>query len=195
MQGTISGIDGVTGSLTIQQDLNVGTITITRVEIADLQLLPNVAAAQQNAASSSSGGNNDGRQRNDRYGSNTGVQDPAVVSYASATSAGHSKVASHSPEPKQKSPPTAPAAMQALLSDRGGPGARKGAKGQAKINRTRTPDVIVHGGKGKSGRTLEEGGSDLEEDFDFDKALKTFDKKKVWEEIKVCGRDMNAMTI
>ncbi|PWN36803.1 uncharacterized protein FA14DRAFT_159161 [Meira miltonrushii] len=162
LQGKIVHIDGNTGSLSIEQDGTGARLTITRGDIADLRILNNPPPQPQPPTHS----------------------DPAVISYANATAGASSS--SSTPKHHGKPIPTAPAAMQASLS---GGGASK--KSSAKKNGTKTPDT--HAGKstgkaGKGKRSTTNTESDLEEDFDFDKAMKGFDKKKIWEEIRTSDK-------
>lgn len=172
LTGKIVHIDGNTGSLSIEQDGTGTRCTCTRGEIADLRII-NTAPTSQSAPS-----------------------DPAVISYSNAVAESSSSPSSNAranvpstivPGHQQKPIPTAPAAMQASLSEKG-----TSKKSTKKANRTGTPDISTsrnHTGKvGKGKQTSTNTESDLEEDFDFDKAMKGFDKKKIWEEIRTSDK-------
>lgn len=169
LEGKIVHIDGNTGSLSIEQDGTRARLTITRGDIADLRILNN--APPQPPTQS----------------------DPAVISYANATTGTSSSSDARSNAPSTSTPkhhgkpiPTAPAAMQASLS-----GGNVSKKSSTKKNGTRTPDVSAGKSAGKASkgkRSTTNAESDLEEDFDFDKAMKGFDKKKIWEEIRTSDK-------
>lgn len=173
VEGKIVHIDGNTGSLSIEQDVTGARLTITRGQIADLRILNNAPPPTKTTTSIPS--------------------DPAVISYANATAGTSSSSDARSQTPSKSTPthhdkpiPTAPAAMQASLSERG-----TNKKLSKKGNRTGTPDIHPVKSTGKSGkgkRSNMNAESDLEEDFDFDKAMKGFDKKKIWEEIRTSDK-------
>jgi len=192
VRGKITSIDASSGSLSIQRP-DQTSVVVTRAEIADLKMLPAEAASSGPLPNT--------------------FQDPAIISYKQDTNKAMEKL---SLQPTASSPlpmPRAPAAMLAATSDTGSTGKpRKATKVKAKKNgaidynvgtssRTQTEDETDYNlserknhlkNKKKNHqqqqqRALNGGQSDLEEDFDFDKALKSFDKRRIWQEIKVGG--------
>lgn len=188
IRGKITNIDAATGSLSVLR-VEGGSLSLTRAEIADLKMLPNEATIQSPANHAAT------------------VQDPAIISYTQAA-----RKAVQSPIlPSNVSVPRAPAAMMATSSDTGSVerqgkptkivGKRANGKGFIDIgtsSRTHTEDETEYesarNGKKKNTKDKKKSQrqtaliaqeSDLDEDFDFDKALKGFDKRKIWQEIKV----------
>lgn len=193
IRGKITNVDAATGSLSILR-VEGGSTSLTRAEIADL-MLPNEATFQPPAQHV------------------TPFQDPAVISYTQvAKNAVQSPALSHAPVSHV---PRAPAAMIATSSDTGSverqglPAKAAGKKGDGKqfdvgtSSRTHTEDETEYdlARNGKKSHTknkkknqrqdaaLVAQKSNLDEDFDFDKALKGFDKRKIWQEIKVGGME------
>lgn len=193
MRGKITSIDASSGSLSIQRPDHT-SVVVKRAEIADLKMLPPPPTSAPAPAP-------------DQF------KDPAIISYKHDTKKAMEKLslqpaAPHSPLPI----PRAPAAMIATNSDTGSSGKpRRATKVKAKKNgatshdvgtssRTQTEDETDYAFSGKKNMSKSRkknqqqqkasngGQSDLEEDFDFDKALKSFDKRKIWQEIKVSQR-------
>lgn len=189
MRGKIISIDSSSGSLSILR--SGGTqVVVTRVEIADLKMLPAETAAPTSAPVAPPKAH---------------FQDPAIISYTQDTIKPMEKLSLQPTAPSPLPVPRAPAAMLATNSDTGSAGKpRKPAKTKAKKNgaigydvgtssRTQTEDEteyerknhLKNKKKSQQQRGMSGGQSDLDEDFDFDKALKSFDKRKIWQEIKV----------
>lgn len=190
VRGKITNIDAATGSLSVLQALG-DSISLSRAEIADLKMLPNDVNIQSSTPQAAP--------------QPAAFKDPAVISYTQAAQkAVHSPALTHSPIPR------APAAMIATSSDAGSVG-RQGKsakatekKGNKKVfdvgtsSRTHTEDEVDYeaprNGKKNQAKNKKKNlrhvalaaqESDLEEDFDFDKALRGFDKRRIWQEIKV----------
>lgn len=166
--GQIVAIDADRGSLSILQ-ASGAVNEINRNIIQDLQLQPSTiskSSPQQN------------EQGKIPY-------DPAVVSYAT-----QEKEIAHS---QTSIPSSSTFSNEQEAHSRSRKVKTKEDKG-TKSSRRGTPDIANESKSGASakGRKQKVGtnksgakNSDLDEDFDFDKALKSFDKKKIWEEIKV----------
>jgi hypothetical protein len=195
--GKIVSIDQATGSLSIQQRNNIGPTTVTRGEIADLKMVPEVAAAAAAAASAAPVPTVKSVPQASQF------KDPAILSYSEASQG------SASPRPT----PAISHAMQPSGSNLGD--SRKATTKQSKAKPSKKAGPIAVADVGTSSRTQTEDevdfegsrngsksqtkkkkkaqlraalladDSDLDEDFDFDKALRTFDKSKIWQEIKV----------
>lgn len=200
VQGKITSIDALTGSLGLLR-VDGRFQSLSRSDIVDLELLPQTTAAAAAAPAQQTFSTSSPLKTAQ---TKPAFEDPAIVSYnhPQPTYASKLHVGTTSSEI-----PRAPAAMLGKVGETSS--MSKGPKVKAKGRKA----PIVEPGVSSHVHTEEENGyssgmqiqaknkrkvskriphvssteeeSDLEQDFDFDKALQSFDKRKIWQEIKV----------
>lgn len=195
LQGMIDYIDTDNGSLAVRLDEGRGLI-IPRQDIIDLKILSPAPQPHQQQPQLAPATMAQQPQKQQDAG-------PSSVPFQAPTALPTETKQDSTPRTKKSSvgPVEILTKQSSLQSASVGTASPKPSRQRAK-----TPDMAGTRGDASSGKTsrrqrkkdaqptsslasgkaqTDDDESDLDQDFDFDKALKSFDKKRIWEEIKV----------
>jgi hypothetical protein len=202
VKGKIINIDTATGTLGILQS-DARLISVTRGEIADLKMVSE-SAVPESVSTSAAPTAAPARPAGSVPGSNTPQShDPAIISLATEAKKAidlADPLSTNSPVLTPRGP-AAPLDLSTGISARSRKpkdsrkllGANMESSSKTNTEDERELEGLKYGKKkqGKSKKkvqqreTIDANEPDLGEDFDFDKALRSFDKSKIWQEIRV----------